>query len=43
MYYVNVRTLKRKKLGIRLGMGFKWFKNQNVNAYYMFLGVHYFS
>ncbi len=21
----------------------KWFKNQNVNAYYTFLGVHYFS
>ncbi len=26
-----------------LGMGQKWFKNQNVNAYYTFLGVHYFS
>jgi hypothetical protein len=23
-------------------MGQEWFKNKNVNAYYMFLGVHYF-
>jgi hypothetical protein len=35
--------LKRKKLGIGSRMGQEWFKNQNVNAYYRFLDVHYFS
>jgi len=24
-----------------LGMGHEWFKNQNANAYYRFLGVNY--
>ncbi len=24
-------------------LGHEWFKNQNVNAYYRFLGAHYFS
>ncbi len=32
-----------KKSRIKLGMGQEWFKNQNVNAHYTFLGVHYFS
>jgi hypothetical protein len=36
-------TLKRKKSRIGSIMGEEWFNNQNVNAYYRFLGVHYFS
>jgi hypothetical protein len=36
-------TLEKKKLGIGLEMGHEWFRYQNVNAYYRFLGVHYFS
>jgi hypothetical protein len=36
---VSVRTFKRKIQEL----GQKWFKNQNVNAYYRFLGAHYFS
>jgi hypothetical protein len=32
-------------MGLKMGlkMGLDWFKNQNANAYYRFLGVHYFS
>jgi hypothetical protein len=34
--------LKEKKSIIGSRMGEEWFNNQNVNAYYRFLGVHYF-
>ncbi len=35
-------TLKRKKSRIGSRMGYEWFRNQNVDAYYTFLGVFYF-
>jgi hypothetical protein len=33
----DIYFLKSK---IGLGKGQEWFRNQNVNAYYKFLGVH---
>jgi len=38
---VNVWIFKRKESKMGLKMGHERFKNQNVNAYYWFLGVHY--